>query len=198
MKHVSWLMDHVFLWMLFKILGSACVYALQIITQMFHKISSSTGKQHAWLVIWDPWIGKQVSGGCTSSWPETNKHWVFHPEKILQLRPEAASASVLKTKILEKEKKKGENSQHFKIRVVQDALSQEWIVSCFSAPHPPINGGLGWAPNKTIFPLPGTHLRLYCEQRSAAAGTERFEAEIILSAISYKYLTEEGARERRG
>lgn len=53
--------------------------------------------------------------------------------------------------------------------------------------------GLGWAPNKTIFPPPGTHLRLYCEQRSAAAGTEWLEAEIILSAISYKYLTEEGA-----
>ena len=44
--------------------------------------------------------------------------------------------------------------------------------------------------------MPGTHLRLYCEQRSAAAGTERFEAEIILSAISYKYLTEKGERER--
>lgn len=39
------------------------------------------------------------------------------------------------------------------------------------------------------------HLRLYCEQRSAAAGTERFEAEIILSAISYKYLTEKEERE---
>lgn len=42
--------------------------------------------------------------------------------------------------------------------------------------------------------MPGTHLRLYCEQRSAAAGTERFGAEIILSAISYKYLTEKGER----
>lgn len=51
------------------------------------------------------------------------------------------------------------------------------------------------------------HLGLYCEQRSAAAGTERFEAVIILSAISYKYLTEEeeeegerrgGGREREG
>lgn len=45
------------------------------------------------------------------------------------------------------------------------------------------------------------HLRLYCEQRSAAAGTERFEAEIILSAISYKYLTEKeepGRDEDRG
>lgn len=64
----------------------------------------------------------------------------------------------------------------------------------FPAPHPPVDGGSG-APNKTIFPQPGTHLKLYCEQRSAAAGTERSEAEIILSAISHKYLTEEGARE---
>ena len=39
------------------------------------------------------------------------------------------------------------------------------------------------------------HLRLYCEQRSAAAGTESFEAGIILSAISYKYLTEKEERE---
>lgn len=46
--------------------------------------------------------------------------------------------------------------------------------------------------------LLGMHLRLYCEQRSAAAGTERFEAAIILSAISYKYLTEEEEREREG
>lgn len=44
--------------------------------------------------------------------------------------------------------------------------------------------------------LAGMHLRLYCEQRSAAAGTERFEAGIILSAISYKYLTEEEERKR--
>lgn len=94
-----------------------------------------------------------------------------------------------------------ENSQYFEIRVGYDALSQHRMVSCFSAPHPPINKGLGWDPNKTIFPLPGMHLRLYCEQRSAAAGTERFEAEIILSAISYKYLTEKeelGRDEDRG
>lgn len=76
------------------------------------------------------------------------------------------------------------------------AEPRKWMVSCFSAPQPPINRGLGWAPNKTIFPLPGTHLRLYCEQRSAAAGTERLGAGIILSAISYKYLTKK--RERWG
>lgn len=46
--------------------------------------------------------------------------------------------------------------------------------------------------------LLGMHLRLYCEQRSAAAGTERFEAGIILSAISYKYLTEEEGKRERG
>lgn len=40
-------------------------------------------------------------------------------------------------------------------------------------------------------------LVLYCEQRSAAAGTERFEAGIILSAISYKYLTEEEEERER-
>lgn len=40
-----------------------------------------------------------------------------------------------------------------------------------------------------MFPLPGMHHELYCEQRSEAAGTERSNAEIILSAISHKYLT---------
>lgn len=105
--------------------------------------------------------------------------------------------SALKTKNLEYERNK--NSQHFKIRVGDDATEpRKRMLSCFSAPHPPINRDRGWAPNKTISPQPGTHLRLYYEQRSAAAGTERFEAEIILSAISYKYLTEKGERERWG
>lgn len=64
----------------------------------------------------------------------------------------------------------------------------------------PLNRGLGWAPNKTIFFLPGTHLRVYYEQRSGAAGTKRPNAEIILSVISYKYLTEKAEMrgEKRG
>lgn len=100
---------------------------------------------------------------------------------------------VLKTKHLWKEG----YSQHFKIRVC-DALSQEteW---CPAFLHLTL---LSIEPQdelqiKQSSPLPGTHLRLYCEQRSAAAGTERFEAEIILSAISYKYLTEKGGRGER-
>lgn len=51
---------------------------------------------------------------------------------------------------------------------------------------------------KQSSPLSRTHLSLYCEQRSAAAGTERSRAEIILSPISYKYLTETRGEEPWG
>ena len=37
-KHPSWIIDHVSLWVLFKILWSACINTLQIITRMLRKI----------------------------------------------------------------------------------------------------------------------------------------------------------------
>lgn len=140
--------------------------------------------------VWEPWTGKQASADSTSSWHEK---LFFHSENIINSgsRPTASDS------VCAQNKKswvwKEENSGRWWC-----AEPRKWMVSCFTATHPPINRGLGWAPNKTISPLPGTHLRLYCEQRSAAAGTERFEAEIILSAISHKYLTEKGERERWG
>ena len=88
-------------------------------------------------------------------------------------------------------------SHHFEIRVC-DALSQEteWCPAFLHLTLLSIETQ-DELQIKQSSPLPGTHLGLYCEQRSAAAGTERFEAEIILSAISYKYLTEKGGRGER-
>lgn len=124
------------------------------------------------------------------------ENFVFSPWKHHQLRVEAhcLCPSVLKTK-----KPWVRNISTFQDKSLWWCTEpRKQMVSCFSAPNPPIYRGLGWAPNKTIFPLPGTHLGLYCEQRSAAAGTDRSDTEIILSAISYKYLTEKGERERWG
>lgn len=73
--------------------------------------------------MWDPWIGKEASADSTSSWPNTKE--LFYPENTISsgLRPNAAALACAQNK--KPRVWKEENSQHFKIRVSDDALSQE-------------------------------------------------------------------------
>lgn len=152
--------------MLFNILWSACLYTLQIITHMFHKVSAREEKSEtcAWLTMCES--PEQANRRVLTALPPDTKNFFFHSENIINSgsRPTASDS------VCAQNKKswvwKEENSGRWWC-----AEPRKWMVSCFTATHPPINRGLGWAPNKTISPLPGTHLRLYCEQRSAAAGT---------------------------
>ncbi len=119
-KHPSLIMDHVCLWMLFNRLWSACLHTVQIITHMFHKIPGSKEKNKtcAWLAICEiPELPN--SADSTSSWPNTN----LFPLKASSTQ--GWSPMPLPWPMLKRKNLKEENSQHFKIRVDDDAPSQE-------------------------------------------------------------------------
>lgn len=105
--------------MLFNILWSACLYTLQIITHMFHKVSAREEKREtcAWLTMCES--PEQANRRVLTALPPDTKNFFFILKtSSIQGRGQLPLTQfVLKTKNLECERKK--------IPVGDDVLSQE-------------------------------------------------------------------------